>query len=114
MTQSDSCQGNHPDRLEPSQYSEDNFRDAARIFRALADVSRLQILEALACRPCCVSELADASGDEISTVSQRLRVLRAERLVSRRREGKHMIYRLADDHVMSLVSNALEHVTEAR
>lgn len=112
MSSSDSCEGEHSDTLKPSAYSEDNFRDAAGIFRALADVSRLRILEALACHPCCVSELAEASKDEISTVSQRLRVLRSERLVRRERSGKHMIYSLADHHVMSLVMNALEHVTE--
>lgn len=82
------------------------------MFRALSDVPRLRIIEALAQRPLCVSELAEMSGDEISTVSQRLRVLRAERLVGRRRDGKHMIYYLADTHVVSLVENALAHASE--
>ena len=88
------------------------MQSVADLFKALADVHRLRILEMLAQRPCCVSELAEAGGDEISTVSQRLRVLRSERLVSRQREGKHMVYRLADEHVLQLITNAVEHVSE--
>lgn len=52
------------------------------------------------------------SGDEVYTISQRLRVLRSERLVERRRDGKHMIYRLADCHVADLIHNAFAHASE--
>jgi DNA-binding transcriptional ArsR family regulator len=47
----------------------------------------------------------------LSTVSQRLKVLRAERLITRRRVGKHIYYSLADEHIKGLVRNALEHVS---
>jgi ArsR family transcriptional regulator len=62
----------------------------------------------------CVTEVAEAEGDEISTVSQRLRVLRNEGLVSRRRQGKHIVYGLADQHVVDMIFNALEHAAEPR
>ena len=45
----------------------------------------------------------------MSTVSQRLRVLLQEDLVKRRRQGRDMFYRLADDHVETLIRNALDH-----
>jgi ArsR family transcriptional regulator len=48
----------------------------------------------------------------MSTVSQRLKVLKSENLVKTRREGKHIIYSLADNHVYDLMKNALEHVKE--
>jgi DNA-binding transcriptional ArsR family regulator len=59
-----------------------------------------------------VTELAEASGVGISTVSQQLRTLRAERIVARRRTGKHIFYSLADEHVSSLIRAALEHAGE--
>jgi hypothetical protein len=52
------------------------------------------------------------AGEKFSTVSQRLRVLRAEGLVVRRRAGVHLHYRLSDRHVADLVANALAHATE--
>jgi len=83
---------------------------AARLFRAIGDPPRLRLLAALAQGEACVSELA---GDEqLSTVSQRLRILRTEDIVTRRREGKHIYYKLADQHIASLVENALAHAAE--
>lgn len=86
---------------------------AAAIFRALSEVPRLRILALLSQGPSCVSELAAAEGEDLSTISQRLRVLRAERLVKRQREGKHINYSLADQHILDLVFNALAHASEA-
>lgn len=87
---------------------------AAGMFRALGETSRLRLLVTLAQGEACVSDAAAAAGDEISTVSQRLRVLRAEGLVSRRRQGKRILYGLADRHVADLIFNALEHAMEGR
>jgi DNA-binding transcriptional ArsR family regulator len=88
------------------------FERAASIFRAAGDVSRLKLLARLAYGEWCVTELADAAGVGLSTVSQQLRLLRAERLVWRRREGKHIYYGLADTHVLDLVQSALAHASE--
>jgi ArsR family transcriptional regulator len=86
---------------------------ASRLFRALGDVPRMRLLALLAESPACVTELADAEDENISTVSQRLRVLRTENLVTRQREGKHIRYALADQHVFELITNALAHASEA-
>ncbi len=88
------------------------FERAAAIFRAAGDPSRLRILEVLSREECCVSALAEASGEGMSTVSQRLGILRAQGLVIRRREGRHIYYRLVDRHVAELIRNALEHASE--
>jgi ArsR family transcriptional regulator len=85
---------------------------AAGLFRAMGDPARLRLLTLLAAGECCVTELVDDSGEKFSTVSQRLRVLRAERLVSKRRVGLHVYYTLADAHVADLISNALAHAKE--
>jgi DNA-binding transcriptional ArsR family regulator len=60
----------------------------------------------------CVTEIVAALHEKFSTVSQRLRLLRAEGLVVRRREGTHIYYTLADRHVADLIQNALAHAAE--
>jgi ArsR family transcriptional regulator len=85
---------------------------AAGLFRALGDAPRLRILALLAQGEWCVSEIVGALQEKFSTVSQRLRVLRGEGLVVRRREGTHLFYALADRHVADLIDNALAHAHE--
>lgn len=85
---------------------------AAALFRALGDSARLSLLERLASGEYCVTELADATGEGLSTISQRLRTLRMERLLRRRRAGKHVYYTLADQHVADLIKSAIEHASE--
>ncbi len=85
---------------------------AARIFRAVGDVSRLRILALLSQGEACVTEIAAATQEELSTISQRLRILRSEHLVVRRRQGKHINYALSDQHIVEMVFNALAHASE--
>ncbi|HTR49770.1 MAG TPA: metalloregulator ArsR/SmtB family transcription factor [Kofleriaceae bacterium] len=96
----------------PARPADTAFVRAAALFRAAGDVARLRLLHTLAHAEQCVSELAQSEGTKLSTLSQQLRVLYAERIVTRRREGKHVYYRLADDHVRELVHAALEHAGE--
>ena len=85
---------------------------ASRLFRAIGEPARLRILSRLAQGEMCVTELAASENESLSTISQRLRVLRSENIIIRRRLGKHINYGLADQHVMDLVFNALAHATE--
>ena len=103
----------HARRLPPKRvFSDDAFSRAAAIFRVAADVPRLRLLQRLADGEWCVSELAEVAGVGLSTVSQQLRLLRAERIVERRRSGKHTFYSLADRHIIELITNALDHASE--
>ena len=67
---------------------------AAGLMKALGDVPRMRLVARLARGEACVSELAAAEAENLSTVSQRLKVLRAKGLVVRRRKGKHINYAL--------------------
>ena len=82
---------------------------AASLFRACGDPARLRLLEVLSLGEQNVTDLAELSDEGLSTISQRLRLLRAEGLVSRRREGKHIYYGLHDSHVRELIKSAFEH-----
>ncbi len=82
---------------------------AAGMLRAGGDPARLRILELLLSGEHQVSEIAELTDAEMSTTSQRLRVLLQEDLVARRRNGRDMFYRLADAHVETLIRNVLDH-----
>lgn len=102
----------HARRARQTTVSDDQLDRAAAIFRAAGDLSRLKLLYRLCDGEWCVTELADAAGVGLSTVSQQLRLLRAERIVARRRAGKHIFYSLADSHVSDLIQSAIEHAAE--
>ncbi len=100
------------ERRRPPEVSASAFERAAALFRAVGDPSRLRLLHRLDAGERCVTELAAASATKLSTLSQQLRLLYAERIVKRRREGKHVFYSLADDHVRELIRAALDHADE--
>lgn len=102
----------HARRLKTAAVSDEQLDRAAAIFRAAGDLSRLKLLYRLCDGEWCVTELAEAAGVGLSTVSQQLRLLRAERIVARRRAGKHIFYSLADAHVSDLITSAIEHASE--
>jgi ArsR family transcriptional regulator len=93
-------------------YSNEARERAARLFRALGDGPRSRLLELRAQREWCVTEIVPPVNVKVSPVSRRLRVLRTEGQVKRRRTGTHLSYALADRHVTGLFHNALEHAQE--
>ena len=115
-----------PDIAEPSCSAEEHqqrrpkdplvddasLERASRLFRAIGEPARLRLLSRLSQGEMCVTEIAALEKESVSTISQRLRVLRSEDLIVRRRRGKHIDYALADQHVMDLVFNALAHASE--
>ncbi len=90
----------------------DALQAAADLCKALGDAPRLQLLQLLTSGEWCVTEIVTALGEKFSTVSQRLRMLRTEGLVKRRRAGNHLFYALSDRHVADLVQDALAHADE--
>ncbi len=84
----------------------------AGIFGILGDPTRIRVLTALSGGEMCVTDLAAATGVNRTTISHQLRVLRAHRLVRRRRDGKVMYYALDDDHVTALLAMATAHAIE--
>lgn len=88
------------------------LKSIADIFHALADPTRLRLLTALASEPVCVCDLAEVAGVSQSAVSHQLRVLRDLDLVAFEREGKRAVYRLADEHVRSLLAQGRDHAAE--
>ncbi|ULH17495.1 metalloregulator ArsR/SmtB family transcription factor (plasmid) [Deinococcus sp. KNUC1210] len=86
--------------------------DATALLKVVADPTRLRLLSALKTGELCVCDLSVVVGISESAVSHQLRLLRAHRLVTFRREGRVAYYRLLDQHVNGLIESALEHVGE--
>jgi len=82
----------------------------AHTFRALSDPTRVRIISALSLGEVCVHELARALGISQSAVSHQLRTLREMRLVKFRKEGRHVYYRLDDEHVRDLFDQGMTHI----
>jgi DNA-binding transcriptional ArsR family regulator len=80
---------------------------AVEVFRMLADGTRIRILWALIGRELAVNDLAAEVGKLPASVSQHLAKLRMTRLVQTRREGTQVFYRLENDHVAQLVTDAV-------
>ncbi|MGI9176016.1 MAG: ArsR/SmtB family transcription factor [Rhodothermales bacterium] len=86
--------------------------ESVRLLKGLADATRLSILCLLREGEVCVHALTEALDVSQSAVSHQLRVLREARLVEARRGGRHVYYRLADDHVRAMLDGALAHGEE--
>ena len=89
-------------------------RSVADTMQALATPSRVLILSRLGAGACSVGELARDIGMEQPAVSQQLRVLRHLGLVVGERDGRQVIYALHDEHVRSLLSEAVSHTEHLR
>lgn len=84
-----------------TQADTDTARErAATIARALSDPKRLCVLEQLAGGERSVSDLSRDAGCHVPNMSQHLSVLRAAGLVTSRRDGSTVLYRLVDDRVV--------------
>lgn len=84
----------------------------ADLFKGFADPTRVQILSLLIHGEMCVSGIAEAIDLSQSAVSHQLRMLKQMHLIKYRREGKNILYSLADDHVLTILQMGLEHVME--
>ena len=84
----------------------------AELFSAFADPTRVEILSLLLRQEQCVGKIAEEIGLSQSAVSHQLRILKQIHLIKYRREGKNMLYSLADDHVRTILEMGLEHVLE--
>lgn len=82
----------------------------ADLFKIFSDSTRIRILDILIRGELCVQEIANELEMTQSAISHQLRVLKQAHLVKSRREGKTIFYSLADDHVMTIMAQGLEHV----
>ncbi|MGN0488016.1 MAG: ArsR/SmtB family transcription factor [Ruminococcus sp.] len=86
--------------------------ELADLFKVFGDSTRLRILYTLFDGEHAVGDIADTLSMEQSTISHQLRVLRTNKLVKVRRDGKQIYYNLDDEHVKKVIEMGLDHVLE--
>lgn len=91
---------------------ETNLYDLAELFKVFGDSTRIRILFVLFEAEVCVCDLAKALNMNQSAISHQLQILRQNKLVKFRREGKSIFYSLADNHVRSIILQGQEHIEE--
>jgi len=101
-------------RVARSLVSPSAAADLAGTFALLGDPTRARIVHALSLDELCVSDLVELLGLSQSALSHQLRLLRDRRLASVRRDGRHLYYRLQDEHIRTLVDMGLSHAREGR
>ena len=92
--------------------SDELLCDLSDLFKVFGDTTRIKILYALFESELCVCAIADLLKMEQSAISHQLKVLKNNKLVGCRREGKTIYYFLLDDHVRSIIGQGYEHLTE--
>ncbi|MDO5110718.1 MAG: metalloregulator ArsR/SmtB family transcription factor [Clostridia bacterium] len=88
--------------------------DLADLFKVFGDTTRMKILYALLESELCVCAIAELLRMNQSAISHQLKVLKDNNLVANRREGKTIIYFLADEHVRGIVAQGFDHLIEER
>ena len=88
------------------------FEQLAELFKIFGTPTRLQILYALVDEEKCVYDIAEELGMSQSAISHQLSILKQNRLVKNRREGKTIYYSLLDSHVFTIIAQGLDHIRE--
>lgn len=84
----------------------------ADLFKAFGDPTRVAILSLLVDGELCVNDITETMTVSQSAISHQLRILKQMHLIKSHREGKNILYSLADDHVLTILKMGLEHVQE--
>ena len=96
-------------KMKPHQINEQTVQRVSQIFKALGDPTRIRILNLICCEEMSVNDMAEQLGMNQSAVSHQLRLLKTLEIVKFRREGTTLFYSVADDHILHLLHQAIEH-----
>ena len=105
------CNEIHEDLLKivnDTMPEETELYDLAELFKVFGDSTRIRILFVLFEAEVCVCDLAKVLNMTQSAISHQLRILKANKLVNSRREGKSVFYSLADGHVRTIIAQGCE------
>lgn len=107
-----SCNIIHEDLVEKSKkdlLSDEILGEVADFFKVFSDKTRLKIVTILLKEELCVCDIATVLNMSQSSISHQLRVLRQNKIVKNRKEGKVVYYSLDDEHINNIVSQGIEH-----
>ena len=98
--------------VEQTMPEETELYDLAELFKVFGDSTRIRILFVLSSAEVCVCDLARVLNMTQSAISHQLPILKQNKLVKSRREGKSIFYSLADGHVSTIIAQGRDHIEE--
>lgn len=99
-------------RVKERMPSEDEYSDLSEFFKIFGNPTRLKIISLLSVEDLCVCDICEALDLNQTTVSNQLRILRANNIVKYKKEGKMARYSLTDLHIEMIYKVGLEHILE--
>ena len=116
-TNDDECEvfDSHEDavaRVKERMLAEDEYSDLSEFFKIFGNPTRLKIISLLSIEDLCVCDICEALDLNQTTVSNQLRILRANNIVKYQKEGKMARYSLTDLHIEMIYKVGLEHILE--
>ena len=99
-------------RVKEKMLSEEEYSDLSEFFKIFGNPTRLKIISLLCVDDLCVCDISEALGLNQTTVSNQLRILRANNIVKYQKEGKMARYSLTDLHIEMIYKVGLEHILE--
>lgn len=92
--------------------NETTLFDVAELFKLFGDSTRIRILHCLYSKEKSVSEITEELNMNQSAISHQLKLLKDNKLVKNRRNGKTIYYSLDDEHVYNIIEQGIEHIEE--
>ena len=99
-------------RVKERMPSEDEYSELSEFFKIFGNPTRLKIISLLCVEDLCVCDICEALDLNQTTVSNQLRILRANNIVKYQKEGKMARYSLTDLHIEMIYKVGLEHILE--
>lgn len=99
-------------RLQADMMNQEQYQDLSNLFKMFADTTRCKILSVLFREELCVCDIAAILQMTHSAVSHQLSVLRQNRIIKYRREGKNVFYSLDDEHIQMIYNAGMAHILE--
>lgn len=106
---------NHPEVIEKikgKMLNENQIIELSELFHTFGDSTRVKILNALFEHELCVCDITALCNITQSAISHQLRFLKQAKLIKSRKQGKEVFYSLADDHVITIMNQGIEHIGE--
>lgn len=100
------------DRVRRQMQGDDTIYNLSQFFKVFGDPTRLKIIQSLSLAELCVCDISALLDLNQSTVSHQLKILKLNRLVKIRRDGKVVYYSLDDEHINQILSQGLSHIKE--
>ena len=99
-------------RVKEQMLIEEEYSDLSEFFKIFGNPTRLKIISLLSVEDLCVCDISEALELNQTTVSNQLRILRANNIVKYQKEGKMARYSLTDAHIEMIYKVGLEHILE--